>query len=530
VTYGEPVNSYPRTGSRVSARSARTAAAATTIALVASLVAVGPATSVPIEADGSTLQVRADAPAGLETYYGQVLTWTTCASNLTCAWLTVPLDYANPTGATIRLRVSKATATGPAESRQGSLVVNPGGPGASGLDFAAYVAQGLAPDVAREFDIVGFDTRGVGRSAPITCMTGAQTTRFLRADPTPDGRAEERRLMSQGARLADGCLRMSPAIARHVGSEDTARDLDVLRQALGDDRLNWLGFSYGTYLGTLYAEQFPDRVGRFVLDGALDPSLDIMEVSRGQSSGFQVAMKRFASDCSRRSTCPYPGSANRVLKGINQLLASIETSPLPTGSGRRLVQAEALGAMFYSMYSPSIWSTLRRALQQAKQGNGLGLQSIFDYANERTGPNSYATNMASAFPAIACWDAPPAPGQAGLRSAAAAWSRNARVPEMARAMAWGNAVCSRWYGHATREPAPAATTTTAPILVVGTRYDPATPYPWAVALAEQLPTATLLSYVGDGHTAYGAGSRCVDRAIDTFLLTGTPPPGGSVCR
>ena len=466
----------------------------------------------------------------LSSFYSQRLEWTPCDSGQQCAWLTVPRDYANPTGPTIRLRLARVPATGSPDQRQGSLVVNPGGPGASGLDFASYVAGQVGPEVARAFDVVGFDTRGVGRSAPITCLTGRQTTRWLRADLAPDTPAEERRLMSLGARLAQGCLDRSPGIARHVGSDDTARDLDIMRSALGDERLNWLGYSYGTYLGTLYAEQFPDRVGRFVLDGAVDPSLDVMQISEGQSQGFQVAMTRFAKDCVRHSTCPWRGSSAQVLRGINRLLDRIDRSPLPSHSGRPLVQAEAINALFYSMYSPAIWPTLRIALKQASIGDGLGLQTIADYAADRTGPNSYATNMASAFPAISCWDSSPPPGVDGLRAAAARWSRGAAVPEMARAMSWGNAACAQWFGHGGRPAAPAQSTTTAPILVVGTTFDPATPYVWAQALARQLPTATLLTYRGDGHTAYGGSSRCIDDAVDRYLVTGQTPPAGTVCR
>ena len=466
----------------------------------------------------------------LASYYQQELDWSSCGSGLQCSWLTVPRDYAQPDGPTIRLRLSRVPASGPAEQRLGSLVVNPGGPGASGLDFAAYLAGQVGPQVARAYDIVGFDTRGVGRSAPVTCLTGRQTTRWLRADLTPDTPAEERRLMSLAADLAAGCLDKSPGIARHVGSQDTARDLDIMRAALGDDRLNWLGFSYGTYLGTLYAEQFPDRVGRFVLDGAVDPALDVMQISRGQSRGFQVAITRFARDCVRRSTCPWRGSPDRVLRGIERLLVQIDREPLPSHLGRPLVQAEAINAVFYALYSPSAWPLLRTALKQATRGDGLGLQTIAGYAADRIGPNRYATNMASAFPAIGCWDSPPAPGVDGLRSAAALWSDGAAVPEMARAMSWGNAACSQWFGHSDRPAGPARTTTNAPIVVVGTTYDPATPYSWAQALTRQLPTATLLTYRGDGHTAYGGASRCIDDAVDRYLMTGQTPPAGTVCR
>jgi pimeloyl-ACP methyl ester carboxylesterase len=466
----------------------------------------------------------------LDRFYQQQLQWSACGSGLQCAWLTVPRDYSQPDGPTIRLRLARVPASGPADQRLGSLVVNPGGPGASGLDFAAYLAGQVGPQVSRAYDIVGFDTRGVGRSAPVTCLTGRQTTRWLRADLTPDTPAEERRLMSLAAGLAQGCLDRSPAIARHIGSQDTARDLDVMRAALGDDRLNWLGFSYGTFLGTLYAEQFPENVGRFVLDGAVDPSLDIMQISKGQSRGFQLAMTRFARDCARRSSCPWRGSPDRVLRGIERLLVQIDREPLPSHSGRPLVQAEAINAVFYAMYSPSAWPLLRTALKQATLGDGMGLQTIADYSADRTGPHTYATNMASAFPAIACWDSDPAPGIDGLRKAAADWSARVAVPEMARAMSWGNAACSQWFGHGDRAPGPASTTTTAPIIVIGTTYDPATPYSWARALTRQLPTATLLTYRGDGHTAYGGASRCIDEAVDRYLVSGQVPEAGTVCR
>ena len=336
--------------------------------------------------------------------------------------------------------------------------------------------------------------------------------------------------MRLSADLSRGCLTMSPRLASHVGSENTVKDLDILRQVLGDPKLNWLGFSYGTYLGTLYADEFPDNVGRFVLDGAIDPSLDMMQVSKGQSDGFQVALGRFAADCSRRASCPYPGSASAVLRGMNRLLARLDVVPMPTFGRQRLVQAEALTAILYSMYSPQIWSSLRYALRQAVRNDGSGLQFLSDFANDRTGPNTYATNMASAFYAIGCWDEQSPPGAAALGVAAERWARGARVPEMARLLSWGNAPCSQWFDHTAAPAAPASSTTTAPILIVGTTFDPATPYPWAVALSQQLGTSTLLTYRGDGHTAYGSGSSCIERAVDAYLIDGRLPPAGTICR
>jgi pimeloyl-ACP methyl ester carboxylesterase len=524
VTYGEPV-----TSARLLAHSrqrTRARAATVALALLAALLPVGVAqASTPGRGPSTT---SADTPTELAAFYTQTLAWTPCEGGLQCTWLTVPLDYANPAGPTIQLRVNKVPAKGPAASRQGSIVVNPGGPGGSGLDLSAYVAESIAPKVNQQFDIVGFDPRGVGKSAPITCVTGRQTTVWLASDGTPDTSAEEARMMRMSRAISNGCLNRSPNLAAHVGTDDSVRDMDILRQALGDSKLNWLGFSYGTQLGAMYTEFFPDNVGRFVLDGPVDPSLDGMQMSRGQSRGFQVALGRFAADCVTRSDCTARTKAG-VLRGINRLLERLDTTPMLAGDKQVLTQAYATEAILYSMYSPLIWPSLRVALQQAAQDNGRGLMAIADYSNARTGPNTYATNVTSAFYAINCWDDPATPGAAGLRAAAKAWSRKAKVPEAARALSWGNAPCSVWFGHSPRPLAPVSTTTTAPIVIVGTLYDPATPYPWALALHQQMPTSTLLTWNGDGHTAYGMGSKCIDSALETYLLTGAPPAPGIVC-
>lgn len=493
----------------------------------AGTLTLGLAVALPGMVMPATPAIATDADP-LAPFAAQTLTWQRCAAGQ-CAWLTVPLDYGDPTGATIQIRVSRASASGPAQDRLGSLVVNPGGPGASGVEFAPYLARTLSPEVTRRYDIVGFDPRGVGASEPITCLTGPETTRWQRTDVTPDTPAEVRTLMKRAQQLAQGCLDRSPTIARHVGSTETVRDMDLLRDVLGDERLNLLGFSYGTYLGTRYAELFPDRVGRFVLDGAVDPRLDIMQLSRDQSRGFQHAMERFASDCSERRNCPWPGGPGNVLDSISRLLADLDMSPLPTTRGRTLVQSEGITAAFYAMYSPTLWPLLRTGLAQARRGNGTGLLDLADFATDRTGPNTYGSNMASAFPAIVCWDGPPTPGAAGLADAARRWSRGTRVPLMAQALAWGNAPCSVWFGHSPVAPAPARSSTTSPIVVIGGLHDPATPYRWAQALNRQLPTSTLLTYTGDGHTVYGNGVACIDRPVDHYLISGTAPQEGLIC-
>jgi len=489
-------------------------AAATVLALPWGTPAASAAQSEPV-----------DGP--LASFYGQTLGWQACGS-LECADLRVPRDYADPAAGEITIALSRARSK--ATSPLGSIVVNPGGPGGSGVQFTEYAATGIMPSVASRYDVVGFDPRGVGRSAPVTCMTGKQTTAWLLTDPTPDTTAEQDALMRRAAAISTGCLAMSGDLARQVSTDATVRDMDVLRAALGSERLDYLGFSYGTYLGAKYAEQFPDRVGRFVLDGAVDPSLDGMQVSQGQSTGFQRAFTRFAADCARQDGCPGGGTTAGVIRWVNNLLARLDRSPMPTGRRTPLNQAQALTAIFFSLYSPETWPSLRAGLREASQGNGETLQYLADAASDKIGPDRYASNQNSAFYAISCWDFPAAPAADDLFAAAAAWSAKAAVPELAKAMSWGNAPCSTWFGHSPNPPAPVSSTTTAPILVVGTRYDPATPYSWAVSLHQQLPTSTLLTYEGDGHTAYGSGSSCIDRAIDAVFLSGTMPPAGKTCR
>lgn len=492
------------------------------LALIIGAALIGATLSTPAAA-----QSRADQPGAataLARYATQQLDWQPCRQG-ECATLVVPRDYGDPSAGDLRIAVSRTPAKGPGP-RLGSLVVNPGGPGEPGRGYARDVAIGAGPALRGAYDIVGFDPRGVRASSAVECLTATQTERLLMADPSPDTPSEERALWRLSALPAQGCA--DSVLARHVSTSDAARDLDILRAALGDERLSWLGMSYGTQLGTRYAELFPDRVGRMVLDGAVDPSLDGMEISRDQSAAFQTALRRFAQDCTTHAGCIARTTA-AVLTGVNRILLRAEEGGI--GRGRdRVNEAQAQAAIFVSLYSPTFWPLLRTGLRQAEAGNGTTLKMLSDIAWDRTGRNRYDSNSTSAFLAISCWDAPATPGPAGLAAAAKAWSARAAVPALARAMAWGNAPCSQWFGHDRRPLGPAVTATTAPILVVGTTADPATPYSWARALHRQLPTSRLLTYVGDGHTAYGNGIRCIDSAVEGYLVTGALPAAGTRCR
>lgn len=487
------------------------------LALPLALTAIGGAVAAPAQA------------ADLDAFTTQELQWTSCGS-LDCTWVTVPLDYADPAGATIKLRVNRDRTSSPG-THAGTILINPGGPGVSGLNFTSYISSLLSAEVTKQYDVVGFDPRSVGKSEPVKCMTDAFTVKWLNTDVTPDTKSEQQTLLDRASQIGAGCLKYTPAITDHDSTIDAARDLDIIRAALGESKLDYLGFSYGTYLGTIYAGLFPGNVGRLVLDGALDPTLNAMQLSHGQSDGFQLALKRFMNDCLDRSSCPFDGSTAKALSSLNSFLVGLDSHPMQARPRQPLVQSQAISAVFGSLYATWQWPNLRSALRKAvNNGNGIAMQDLAFNSTDRTVSGKFMTNMQSAFLAIGCTDTTAPPKRKGLADAAKNWAKGTTVPELARAMSWGNAPCSYWPVSASA-PQQAVTAEGAPtILVIGTKYDPATPLAWAKALASQLSSGTLLQYNGDGHTAFGGSSNCIDNAVDAFFLTGVAPPDGKVCN
>lgn len=443
------------------------------------------------------------------------LNWIPCGAQQECAWLTVPIDHAAPERGTIDLRLLRVPAVGP--SPLGTLVVNPGGPGASGVAFVRASASAFPAALRESFTIVGFDTRGSGDSSPLRCVTPTFHDRYVRMDPIPTTPEAERAWLDAGRVWSRGCRTDQPLLARHMRTADIVQDMEVLRAALDDPRLNFLGFSYGTLLAARYAENYPDRVGRFVLDGAVDPRRDAMQISRGQSIGFQRALQRSIRACTKRATCALGDSARIATKNLNALLDRIERTPLPTRNGRGLVESEALTGIITALYARASWPTLWRALAAAQRGDGTELQRLADIGNGRA--DNFTRSFYGPFLATTCSDLPRPPGRIGLRDAARAWSRTAEVPRLAALLAWSNAPCSEWFMAGDR-PSVARSTTSAALLIIGTRHDPATPYDWSVALHRQLNTSHLLTVDGDGHTAFGSGSTCVDAAVTAYLLDG----------
>ncbi|MGW4230371.1 alpha/beta hydrolase [Streptomyces sp. NPDC004980] len=468
------------------------------------------------------------AAEDLEPYYGQKLRWRNCGvEGVQCTTMKAPLDYGKPDGGDVDLAVSRKKATGPGK-RIGSLLVNPGGPGGSAIGYLqGYAAIGYPAPVRARYDMVAIDPRGVARSEPVTCLTGKQMDAHTQVDQTPDDDAEITKLNKAFDTFANGCAKRSGEILPHVSTVETARDMDILRFLLGDRKLHYVGASYGTFLGATYADLYPDRVGRLVLDGAMDPSLPAIDINRDQTAGFEAAFQSFAADCVEQPDCPLGTTSAAAATALKKLFADLDAEPVPTGETRELGESLATTGVIAAMYDESAWPQLREALAGAQRGDGSGLLALADSYYEREPSGKYA-NLMFANAAVNCLDLAPAfTGPAEVEEALPAFEEAS--PVFGRGFAWAALNCGSWPVEPTGTPHRTEAKGADPIVVVGTTRDPATPYKWAESLAEQLSSGTLLTYVGDGHTAYGRGSDCVDTAINTYLLEGTPPKDGKKC-
>jgi pimeloyl-ACP methyl ester carboxylesterase len=472
-----------------------------------------------------------EVTAALRPYYEQKLSWRDCGvPGFQCSTLRVPLDYANPgPGQDIEIAVARKGATTPGK-RLGSLVVNPGGPGGSGIGYLqAYAGIGYPAPVRARYDMVSFDPRGVQRSSPVECLSGPQMDKFTQVDQTPDTPAERDRLVAAFKEFADGCRERSPKVLPHVSTVEAARDMDVLRAALGDEKLNYVGASYGTFLGATYADLFPARVGRLVLDGAMDPSRPALELNRDQTEGFETAFRSFAKDCAKQPDCPFgKGDPDAVAQQLKEFFRKLDAQPVPSGDpARPLGEALATTGVIAALYDESAWPQLREAVTAATNGDGSGLLALADSYYEREPDGAYA-NLMYANAAVNCLDQPPAfNGPAAVDAALPSYEKAS--PVFGAGLAWASLNCTYWPVKATGTAHSLTAKGAAPIVVVGTLRDPATPYKWAKALADQLDSGVLLTYDGDGHTAYGRGSECIDAAVNKYLLEGTPPTDGKKC-
>ncbi len=468
----------------------------------------------------------AAVPAALAGYYAQKLDWQSCDDRFECATFKVPLDYDHPADGDISLTAARKASTG-SGGRIGSLLLNPGGPGGSAVDYMEGSAASYDAGVRAAYDLVGLDPRGVGRSSPVGCLDGERMDAYTAVDITPDDQAETDALVTADKEFADGCRQRSGALLGHVSTVEAARDMDVLRGLLGDEKLYYVGKSYGTFLGATYAGLFPSRVGRLVLDGAMDPSLDSVTGNRTQAGGFETAWAAFAKDCVKREGCAMGSTEQEAGERLDALFRSVDAAPLPTDSGRRLSESQATTGVIEAMYAEFLWPGLRSALADARAGDGTGLLKLSDSYYNRAADGSYP-NLMFANTAVNCLDLPaPFAGPADVRAALPDFERSS--PHFGRDMAWMALSCGYWPVTATGASHTVRAAGAAPIVVVGTTRDPATPYAWAQALAGQLESGRLLTYEGDGHTAYGRQNRCIDGAVNDYLLTGRAPDQDKRC-
>ncbi|HET6562937.1 MAG TPA: alpha/beta hydrolase [Marmoricola sp.] len=506
------------------ARARRTAAA---------LLVTGALASCSVLSDGPSLESKpiggvaasVDTPAKLERFYEQEIRWRECRATMECAEMQVPLDYAEPGGDRVTLALLRVPATH-ADHRIGSLVVNPGGPGASGVEYAARADVYFGNELRAAFDIVGFDPRGVGASTPVDCVTDAQLDTFIASDPGPETLPEARMSDALMRDFGNGCLELSGDLARHMSTEEAARDIDVLRAVLGQERLAFFGASYGTFLGATYADLFPERVGRMVLDGAVDPSLGSVQQALIQAQGFEVALRAYVEHCVEEDDCYLGGSADEGMRTIQELLERVDAQPIPGDSERALTRGWATLGIWAPLYAEQNWHLLDTALSQALDGNGRALLALADAYVSR-GPEGYVDNSVEALHAVNCLDRDDAiTSKQALRLVPSFLEAS---PTFGRTFAFGLSSCHSWPVHTGKGPVELTAPGAAPILVVGTSRDPATPLAWAEALASTLSSGVLVRRDGDGHTGYGSGNDCVDEAVEKYLVSGDVPDGDVDC-
>ena len=469
-----------------------------------------------------------DVPKGLEKFYKQKLAWAPCKDKpqMQCADVKVPLDYKKPDGKTITVAMAKVPAAN--GKPIGSLFVNPGGPGESGIDLVSGADKIFSKALRDQYDIVGFDPRGVGSSTAVDCVSDAELGKYLDSEfdlSTPEGKKAEK---AQAEKFAKGCKDKSGDLLARVGTESAARDLDVLRGLVGDKKLNYFGFSYGTSLGGMYANLFPKKTGRLVLDGALDPQFGGARMGYEQTIGFEKAFERYAEYCVKGGNCPLGSSVDAAKKKMRALFDQAFKKPFPTADPKRPLNRNMLkyGVML-AMYSTAYRPYLDTGLSQLiKNNDGSFLLGWYDLASGRQG-GKFRNNSNEARTAINCADYPASSPSVTKRY-------QEKLKKEAPLFGAGSGgeetdLCSLLPYHPKSNPGPYTAKGSAPIVVIGTRHDPATPYHWAQALHKSLSNSVLLTWEGDGHLAYSRAGSCIESPVDKYLLTGEVPKDGLVC-
>lgn len=508
-------------------RAVRAAAVALTVGVLSSCSLL-PGDPEPKPVDQGLDMATESAPtieATLEPFYEQEPEWRECRGSMECAEIEVPLDYDEPTGKRIELALLRVPA-GAGDDKVGSLLVNPGGPGGSGIEYAARAEIFFGGPVRKAFDIVGFDPRGVGTSTPVDCLSDEQLDGYVASDPDPETLPEARRVDELLTVFGEGCLERSGDLAGHVSTVEAAKDMDIIRGVLDQQRMAYFGASYGTLLGGTYADLFPERVGRMVLDGAIDPSVSNVESSLVQARGFETALRAYVENCVDDGGCFLGDSVDEGVGTIQDLLESLDEEPIPGDQTRALTQGLGVLGVWAPLYDEQSWPALDVGLKQAIDGNGATLLSFADQYVGR-GPEGYVDNSVEALYAVNCLDSNesvPVDDYADYEDEFLEAS-----PTFGRVFAFGLTSCGSWPVEGEKAPEALTAAGADPILVIGTTRDPATPLEWAEGLAAMFESGVLISRDGDGHTGYGAGNDCVDEAVESYLVSGKVPEDDLSC-
>ena len=497
---------------------------------------------------GSTGSTGASVPKGLESFYHQDLTWTDCTDDATgtafqCATVTVPLDYDNPQGQTITVALKKLPST--SSSPRGSVFLNPGGPGGSGISVIESQAElyksGDLSEVLANYDVIGFDPRGIGQSTPITCWTPEDVQAILAGQaevpfsPLTPGSAAD--IVTQGSREAAACEEHTevPEILDHADTRSVARDMDVMRALVGDKDLNYLGYSYGTYLGAVYTELFPDNIGRVVLDSAMDPTMARQDPMEGDAAAGEQSLRTYIESQQGQAGFPLSGTTDAAVAQLATFLDGLDADPLTvSGSGTPLNRAKAVDAISKLVTtSPDKWPLLTEGLTQAMNAHdGSALKANADAVSGNSAPPTTEKQVVEqlqglkVFSANRCLDFPDAGNESSWDAALASYHHD--YPVFHSLLPQYDAFCHGW-GHTSRtEAVDVDVEATNPMLVIGILHDPQTPYPWSKALVSKIRNSHLLSVDMYGHGATGSNA-CTSAKVSDYLVNGTLPSDGEIC-
>lgn len=498
------------------------------------LAAVALITSGCTQRSGDAARMESDprpATSGGSTAPATSLDWTPCRGKLTsqaglqCATLAVPIDPATPDGPTLDLALTRKKSTGSADERIGSLVMNPGGPGGSGLEFLANASMAFPSSLTDRFDLVSFDPRGVGESDPVRCLDDDQKDEQLEGDLSPDDDAERAHSEAQQAELRKGCETRNPDLVTHMSTADVAADMDRIRAAVGDEKLNYLGYSYGTAIGATYAAKFPGNIRAMVLDGSVSPSASVADQAMVQATGFERTLGNFVATCDADKSCAL---APDTAAAIESTRRSLEEKPVEvkTGAGTRTLTSDLFDyGLATALYDTSTWGPTAKAIKNIRSGGAKTILALVDRQTGRQADGGY-DNSSDAQTMVNCADQNDHLTEEQARVEEE--KIRAAAPTFGGLLGAGLTGCNDWPAPAEPTPAPSAVGAP-PILVIGTVGDPATPYEWAQEMSAALTGSVLLTYEGDGHTAFLRGGPCIEDAVVDYLVDLTLPAAGTRC-